>query len=278
MRVLRFFSVISFLISFLVSSAHAQRVISYGIQLNPGYSWLGGDVPSGADGFSKKSNYTINLGITGKYYFSKIAAIQSGLHINNYSYKINSRNYEAQFITTDNENQTYQRQISGDSIAESTSITLLHLPVSFVYEVPLNRNIQLYVTLGPSFAIPIKSSIKSSGVFSYKGYYEDGNYTLENIPLYGFNNNVPVNVNKKLDTEVLSVHGTASAGCIFTINRYWKFVMNLNYYRSVTSVAKGNSNYYMSNNLGSFHSIMENNASKLNHVSFGVSIQKLILF
>jgi hypothetical protein len=278
MKVFKFIPAILFFIIILLVPVHAQRVISYGIQINPGYCWLSGGIPSGAEGFSKESAYAINFGITGKYYFSKVTAIQTGFQVNNYSYKLTAKSYSAQFQTIDSENKSYQRIISGDSVSESSSLTLLNIPVCFVYEIPLNRNIHLYASVGPSLAIPIKSSLKGSGTFSYKGYYEEGNYTLENISIYGFNNNVPVNVNEKMNTALLSIHANASAGCIFTINRYWKFVLNLNYSSSFTSIVKNNSNYYISNELGRFHSILENKASKLNSVSFGISIQKLILF
>lgn len=269
-----------FLINIVVfiTSVNAQRRIDYGIVVNPGYSWINSKKPIGAEGLTKTGSYTINYGLIGKYYLNKTIAIQTGIHMYNFSYKCYINRYEFQFPAIDSENKSYLRQITGDSISENTNISTIQIPISFVYEFSLSRNIQLFASIGPAFSLPVKSNIKAYGTFTYKGYYENGNYVLENIPVYGFNTDVPVEKDGKLEASFFSIYGTAAVGCNFTITRYWKFSLVANYTRSITAIVKRSSDEYtLSDKLGSFHSILGNNTS-LNNISFGFSLQKILLF
>lgn len=258
---------------------NAQRIVNIGFQLNPGMTWLQSRAPEGLSGFSKEGNFPINFGLSGHYYLNKKIAFYTGIQMYAYSFHYTGKEYNVRFQTFDSENKPYQRIVSGTDITEKTSLQTLNLPLCVMYEYALNRNIQLFGLAGPVLSFPVQKKIKASGTFTYKGYYEDGNYTLENIPVYGFNSNVPVAVDENLKTHFVFVSGTVSAGAAFVVNRYLKFFVSASYIRTLTSPVKRESDqYYISNELGSFHTILENSKSSLNTISIGVGFQKVILF
>lgn len=269
---------VSFLILFS-PFLKAQRIITYGVEVNAASDWLSGATSENLTGFSKKGSYNANFGITGQYYLNKKNAIKSGLQFVNSKFLYEAQSYNIRFADTDSENKNYERIVDGNDIYENTSIITLQIPIILVHEFVVNRNFRVFVEAGPSIAFPLSGESKVAGTFTYKGYYADGGFTLEDIPLYGFNSNVEINRNQKPDFSLLYLKGIAVAGCIININRYWRFSFICKYQRPITSSMKNSTpDFYISNKINEFNSILESRSVGMSSVSLGMSIQKAILF
>lgn len=262
----------------LAQNVNGQKIISFGLNAGTGFNWLNNSNDKNFEGFRIKNSIKPNFGLTAQYYLNKKTSVLTGIQIIGYAFNYQAENYEVRFATTDSENIPYERIVNGIDIKESTSLITLQVPLCISHEIALSRDFRIFLSAGPSLAIPVSSQIKSSGTFSYKGFYSDGNFTLENIPLYGFNNNVEIQKNDKLNTNFLNLLGLVSSGFIYNINRYWRFCVDLNYSRSITSVVKQQGGkYYLSNEVGSFNSILGGRSVGLNNFSIGLSIRKNIL-
>jgi hypothetical protein len=256
----------------------SQKILNYGIQVNPGICWINGGTPKELIGFEKKGGYIMNFGLSGKYYFNKKVGIYTGLQYFDVLYNVQGNNFNITYTTKDSENKLYERIITGTDIYEKSSIQTFQIPVCLFYEKTLSRTFRIFAMLGPSIAIPFRNKMEARGTFSYKGYYQEGNFTLENLPLYGFNSDVPVNLRTKLKTNFISLGGMIVTGCSFTLNRHWKFETSFIYLHSLTPFVKTQKSFSFSRDLGSFHSILENKTTKLNNLSLGITFYKVLLF
>jgi hypothetical protein len=257
----------------------AQKIITYGIEANASSCWLSGKTPEQLAGFSKKGSYNVNFGITTQYYINKKNAIKSGFQFVSDKFSYDSQNYNVRFADTDSEGKNYERTVDGKDISEKTSFFTIQIPIILTHEFIINRNFRLFAEAGPTFAIPISGESNVAGIFTYKGYYADGNYTLEDIPLYGFSSDVAINRNQKQDYSFLYMQGSAAAGCLININRYWRFLIICKYQRSLTPIMKDqNGSFYISNKINEFNSILGSRSMGISSVSFGFSLQKAILF
>lgn len=267
------------LLCYIGNVSYGQRIVTYGIQVNPGTNWLNCNTPKGLSGFTYKGSFGVNIGLAGSYYLNKKVAISTGIQLYKYGFNLSGSEYNFAFISKDSEDKEYERRVSGTNIIEKTSLNLMHIPICLMYDHQVNTSFHLFIMAGPSLYIPLKTQMEASGEFTYKGYYADGKYLLEDLPVYGFNSNVPVKVNGKLKSQMFSVHGLASVGCFFYINRYWKFSTSVTYLRSFSSISeKLTPDYYLSNEVGSYYSILKNQGSVLSGLSFGISIQKILMF
>jgi len=257
----------------------AQNVINYGLTVNPSLGQLSSVNNDGFTGLQLKGSFVINFGLCGTYYFDNKTGIYTGIQLNSFDFQMTSREYSVKYNTTDSEGQAYERIISGNSITETSSLKLLQIPVCFLYEKTLSRSIRLFAFAGPAFSFPVMSNINASGTFTYKGYYADGNYTLEDIPMYGFNSDVEVKNKGKMDTRIISISGMATVGCAISLTRYWKISFSANYLRSLTPVLKSNpGKYFPTKEIGSYYSILSREKSALQNISFGISLQKVLLY
>ena len=257
----------------------AQKIITFGIEVNASSCWLSGKAPEQLTGFSKKGSYNADFGITGQYYINKKNAIKSGLQIVNSKYSYQASDYNIRFDDTDSEGKNYERIVSGKDISENTSAISLHIPIILVHEFIINRSFRVFAEIGPSIAVPLTGESKVAGIFTYKGYYDDGGFTLEDIPLYGFNSDVIIKRNQNPAFSVINLEGSAAAGCLININRYWRLSFVCKYQRSFTSIVKHeNSSFYISNKINEFNSILGAPGTGISNVSFGFGIQKAILF
>jgi hypothetical protein len=264
---------------FISSEGFSQRIVTCGFQLNPGINSVSVKTPEGLTGFSLKGGFGINCGVNGAYYLKKNIALFTGLQLYGYNFEHSGSGYYASYNTQDSEGKNYERRIWGKDISEKTSLNLLHIPLCFMWDHKINANFHVFAIAGPSLVIPVNNHTQASGTFTYKGYYADGDYILADIPIYGYNSEVPVDVDDKINTRLISVHGMLSVGCFFYMNRYWRFGPAISFVRSFSSISGDSSNdFSFSKEVGSFYSILGNKGSSLNNFSFGLTIQKILMF
>lgn len=271
-------SILLFLLS--GSFVKAQKVLTIELQANPGYSWIG--VPTSfLSSASSKGNFNVDFGILAHYNLNKRSGILSGFQLKTYRSSFSGKDYSASFKATDSESKAYIRNVTGTDIEESTILRFINIPIRFFYDLPLSRFVSFFGTIGPGISIPIQSIVAGSGTFTYTGMYPElNNVVLKDMPPYGFNSNVPVSVEKKLESNFLIINASASAGFVFKMSRYWKFHTAINYSRSFTGLVSKDKrdNYHISDELGSFYSLANSKNSFLSDFYISIGIQKVILF
>ena len=270
--------IVLFLLCTYTGTLFAQRIINIGIQISPGFSFVSAKLPDELTEKKTKGDFAINFGITGQYFLDKKYGISSGIQLLSFKQTSTGNEYFESFDDIDTDNQSYERRVWGKDILEKTSIRLIHLPIHFFYVHPLNKAIAMYGSIGPGISISIQKKYTGSGMFTYKGYYPEDGVVLHDIPVYGFNTDVSVNTNENLRNRSVIFDVGASLGCSFAINRYYKFHTSLNYFRSISKLAKDNESYHLSSELGSFNSFLYNGKNNLNNLFFSIGITKDILY
>ena len=280
MKSKKFLHTTSLIVALLFCSCHlkAQKIISLGVQVSPGLSSATGKLPAELVDNSSKGGLAFNFGLSARYYLDKSYGLSTGMELLNLKQTYSGKDYYTSFNDFDSENKPYERRIWGSSISESAKLALLHIPIHFFYWNTINRNLAIFGNIGPGISIPLKRQYTGTGTFTYKGYYSEYKVLLFDLPEYGFSTDVPVNTTEKLKTPLAIIDVGASVGIAFTINRYYKFFTTVNYTRSLTCISKNTGTYHVSNETGSFNSLLYNGKNNLNNVSFSIGIQKDILF
>jgi hypothetical protein len=280
MKSVKFINAISLIVALLFCNCYlnAQKIISLGVQVSPGFSSATGKLPGELVDNTSKGGLAIDFGLSARYYLDKSYGLATGIELLNLKQIFSGKDYYTSFGEIDSENKSYERRIWGSSISESARLAMLHIPVHFFYWNALNRNMALFGTIGPGFSVPLKRQYIGSGTFTYKGYYSEYKVLLYDLPEYGFSTDVPVNTTEKLRTPFVVIDAGVSVGLAFTINRYYKFITSISYIRTITGISKSTGTYHISNETGSFNSLLYNGQNNLNNVSFSIGIQKDILF
>jgi hypothetical protein len=262
-------------------TCQAQNIVSFEFQINPGYAWIGAKMPSGLTSFDSKGAISFGGGFLTNLHFDKKTGISTGLLFKSYKSTFSGKEYQISFNSIDGEGDAYIRNVTGSQISEVSSLSCIRIPIQFFYTFQITRDISFVAELGPGISIPLKKECQGSGTFTYTGLYPQyNNVVLADIPPYGFNSNVPVDLKDKLKTNFAFVDAGLSAGVVFSITRYWKFHTSVNYNRSLTRIIKSSysSDYHISNELGSYYSFINNAHSAASdfYISFG--IRKVILY
>ena len=200
-------------------STENQPGMFVGISLGPSQSYImnvGTLSVSELLSFKKNSFFgTAELG----YFFSEYIGLSSGISFISYRTQLTLDTYQIKFNTTDSENESYERRVSGSGIKEVQNIGLLCVPFCINLRLPFNETIGFFLQTGVNMGVPIIRDYNSSGTFTYKGYYPAHNVLLENIPAYGFPSNKNIDTDGVLELKPYDFNATASAGFDFFIQK-----------------------------------------------------------
>jgi hypothetical protein len=188
-----------------------------------------------------------------------------------------SSTYES-FNINYSETQFYERRVWGDTLAESVTFQVLHIPLQMFYQYKFNNVVAVFGALGPGISIPIISKNSASGNFTYKGYFPEENALLWDIPVYGLSSDVEIETNNKLRSNPVIINVAASLGVELSINRYYRFTATFGYYRTLTNALKKGNSIHISNQIGSYNSILGSGKNTLSNTWFSIGFSKNILF
>lgn len=266
------------------SNIKAQRKkakdIFIGLEIMPGYSSLNiSPKPPDLVKYSSTKVSEINFGINGQYFFNKTYAIESGIFLLTHNIKAAGISYSTSFTTTDSENESYIRTVTGDSITESTILRTVNIPLHFVYNYQLSKKFTVYAGGGPGITLAIQNKVHGQGTFSYKGYYPLTHLPIGNLPPYGFVSNVPVDNTNKLPLKPFLFFVSVSGGISYAINKQYKIFLSANYYNSVTEITKTNKkDFHVSNETNSYNSFMTNWKKPIDVISISLGIRMKLIF
>jgi hypothetical protein len=184
-----------------------------------------------AQGNSYSATFETGYFFSGGFGFTTgagISSFRSGSSLDDYSNKI---------TTSDSENESYERRITGSGINEDQNITFLNIPLLLNLRIPGRSIFGVYIDIGINCSVPLTQEYSSTGTFSFTGFYPSYNVLLENLPEYGYQSNVQVSTNGQLELKSYSIEGVASAGFQFLIANKLQLSLGATYARSISSIS-----------------------------------------
>lgn len=183
--------------------------------ISPGFAKINYDFSSDVLNYGQNFGFTadVQFGYTVNQWFS----ISAGAGISHISSSLSMPAWTGSFDDTDIDGDAYVKNIIAENVFEDQVYMLLNVPLSFNFNYPITRDINLYASLGNYFSFPVVTKYDASGLFSYNGYYSEYNVTLTNIPEYGFYEDVSLSSSEKNDIKSFVLSGFGNLGLSFPI-------------------------------------------------------------
>jgi hypothetical protein len=220
-----------------------QSGMFIGLSVGPSHSQI---INEGTTYISKiintgKNSYfgSINIG----YSFSRFFDISSGLGIKSFNSQASIDTYQSKLNSTDSENDKYERQVSATGVKEIQKVNVLSIPLSLTFRVPFGQKVSFFLQPGISLILPLSKSYKSSGTFTYKGYYQQYDILLENLPSYGFPSNKSTSQEGKLNLISQGFNVNISAGFDFALKKNLRLAIAGDFDKALSSVSNYPSPY-----------------------------------
>jgi hypothetical protein len=257
----------------IVSSDNKQPGLFFGIGLQPSLSQVRNlGVQYGSD-LSSTRKLVLSGTLEFGYFFSKYFGISSGLNYSSYNTQLNIGLYQNHLASIDQDNESYDLQVSGSDINEIQQIGILGIPICLNFRVPLKSDMGLFIQTGISIAVPLRNNYTTSGNFTYKGYFSKYNVVLENLPGYGFSTELPTETDGNLHVKPIINCALASVGFDYLIQRRIQISVAALFTKSLESISEyiPNENYQLSTGQYQLNSLMEG-SSKVILQSLGFNI------
>jgi len=208
------------------------------------------------------------------YFFTKSFGVSSGIGFSSYKSQLTLGIYQNSFSTTDSENETYERQVSGSGIEEVQKIGFISLPVCLDLRLPLSKKMGFFLQTGINLSMPITKKYTSNGTFTYKGYYPAYNVLLENLPAYGFPSNYKSTVDGELEIKPINVNVIAATGFDYFLQKNIQIAVMATYSQSLSNISAYSSpdKFQLSSAINQINSLM-GGSSKATVQSLGLNIR-----
>lgn len=208
-----------------------------GLSVGPSLSGINNAVNSSLLNLNsvKKSSFFgfLELG----YFFSDYLGLSSGAGFVSAKSQFTLSSYQASFTTTDSENESYERRVSGSNIKELQTIGVLSIPLCINLRLPFNNKAGFFLQAGVNMAVPITKSYSSSGTFTFDGYYPAYNVLLSNIPDHGFPSNQSIVTSGDLELKSIGFNVVASGGFDFFIHEKIQIAVSACYDKSLSNIS-----------------------------------------
>jgi len=206
------------------------------------------------------------------YSFTRYFGVSIGIGYSSYITDLSLGAYDNNYDTTDN-TESYKRIISGKDITEIQKISLLNIPISACFQLPINDNFGLYFQSGLNFSIPVTKSYTSSGTFTYTGYYQAYNIYITGVPYEGLEKDYPTADKGQLKLKSIITELNTSAGAQFNIQNKIQISLGILYCKSLSDISGYtlSTKYNISSKPNQMKSLMEG-STKASVSSFGLRI------
>ncbi len=207
------------------------------------------------------------------YLISKYFGFKSGIGYTSYSAEISLYSYQDALMNRDSENESYELRITASNINESQSLKTMIIPLNIIINIPLGGIASIFVEPGMNLVIPVMKNYSNSGFFTYKGYYQEYNVLLENLPLHDFSSNRLVNAEGDPELKQTWLDATVYSGLNIVINPKLRLSGGFFYSRSVTDISgyKSRDEFHLSPSPGITNSLI-GGADKVSTKATGFSI------
>jgi hypothetical protein len=202
--------------------------------------------------------YSVSGSVDLGYQFSETIGISTGLDYSTSSAELSLSSYMNKFNTTDSENETYERRVTGSAIKEIQKISFLSLPLCISFQFPFTKRFGMFIQAGVNFSFPVSNTYRSDGTFTYKGYYPAYNVVLQDLPAYGFVSDTTNNYKGKLEINSPVISGLGMAGFQFFVTDKLQIALGVNYCRSLMNISKYASpqTFQLSSDISQINSMM----------------------
>lgn len=206
------------------------------------------------------------------YFFSRFFGLSTGIGFDANKTQLTLNTYENKFMTSDSENESYERRVSGTDIKELQAVDFLTVPLCLNLRIPFTRTMGLFLQAGANVSFPLNKSYSGSGTFTYKGYYSAFNVLLENLPSYGFPNNHLTAADGELEIQEYTFNAIASAGLDFFVWKKLQIAAAAFYSKSLSDISAYATpdNFQLSSDVDQINSMM--GGSKVSLESMGIKI------
>lgn len=261
-----------------VNQAYGQRIINVGIHVAPCLSSIHTTFPSSVKDAKSEGGFNINFKISGKYFLTDQMGVNSGFEVLSFDQTSSTSSTYECFNVNYSDNLFYERRVWGDSINENVTVKILHIPLQIFYQHKFNNAVAVFCSVGPGISVPVAGKTAASGTFTYKGYFPDEKALLWDIPVYGLSSGVDINLTNKPELNHLIINVAASMGIELSINRYYRFNAAIGYYRTLTNAFKSGNSVHISDQIGSYNSVLGSGKNFLSNAWFSLGFSKNILF
>jgi len=233
--------------SFTYHSAFAQETkkeepakprLYLGFTIGPAMNKIINNGELSVSSLNSKDKYSVSGSLDVGYQFSEIIGISTGLVYSSNNAELSLSSYSNKFNTTDSENETYERRVTGSAISETQKISFLSLPLCLNFQFPFTSRFGMFIQAGVNFSFPVSKEYSSSGTFTYTGYYPAYNVVFQDLPAYGFINDASVNYKGKLEVNSPVISGLGMAGLQFFVTEKLQLALGVNYCRSLMNISK----------------------------------------
>lgn len=219
----------------------AENKLFVGINLSSAKSAVNNVILAEGIKPESKPKKSFFISFEGGYYLSKSLGISSGLGYNIYSTEYTVSDYYAAVRSVDSDNDPYERRISGKNITEKQNISMFCIPILLNFRIPFSEKSGFNVQSGINISIPASKKFKSTGTFSYSGYYEKYKLLISDVPFENFKSNIINNTTGVLELNSIIPQFRFSGGLYFQLQKnvelsagffYSKILSNISAYKT----------------------------------------------
>jgi hypothetical protein len=171
------------------------------------------------------------------YYISKYFGLKTGVGYSAFSTDISINSYQDKFMTKDSENESYELRITSSGLNESQSIKIMKIPLNLVINIPLGGLVNIFIEPGLNLVIPVGNNFSNYGYFTYKGYYQEYNVLLENLPDHEFPTYKMINTDGEMELNHIWYDAVVYTGINFAIKPKYHLSGGLYYSKSIAELS-----------------------------------------
>lgn len=255
-----------------------------GLSLEPSKSLITNHGILSVEGIGSEKAITFGGTIEFGYNFSSYFGLSTGIGYSSFGSKVKFDNYQnfvgvedeanEGYESADSENEEYELIVSGKNIEEDQTINYFNVPVYLNLRLPVSKKIGLFVQSGVSFSFAFNQSYKSSGTFTYKGYYPAYNVLLEDLPKYGFPSSKTTSMGDHLEVRPFTVFAVATAGIDFYVSEQIQLAVGATCRKSLSDISgyTADSQYQLSPGVDKINSFM-GGSNSVSAESVGISVK-----
>jgi hypothetical protein len=207
------------------------------------------------------------------YYLSKYFGFKTGIGYSSFKTNISLDSYQDKNMARDSENESYELRITASNISESQTINVLKIPIGLVINIPLGGVVNLFLEPGLNMVIPAGNNFSNSGSFTYKGYYQEYNVVLENLPDHGFSTNKTIITEGDLELNQMWYDAAVYAGINVAIKPKYHLSGGFYYSTSISDVSgyESPAEFHLTSTPGQVNSLM-GGAEKVSTKALGFNL------
>lgn len=219
------------------------------VHLSPLLPFALTDLKSDTYGDERRAGLSVNMGADFVYYYTTKdkfrASISLGLAYSNFN-STHTSNYENSIWTTDIDNDDVLITETVTNMYEKQNVNFLDIPLKFGFEFTMSESIIVYMNVGATYGINLKSTYTNEAIINRNGYYPDFDLLIYDVDVDGSPYFYPTN--KKMMTEgelVIKKNFSleTSLGFIEKINDKISIMFGFKYMHGFTDIIAGSNEF-----------------------------------